>query len=90
MPSVAIGLNLSKALGPDKLHPRVLKNLVLYLLIYSNNLLMRVKSPRNGLANICPLYEKGDRGLLSNYCPVSLTCVSCKMLKHIVCTNITA
>ena len=47
------GLNPSKALGPDELHPRALKNLrqnlVLYLLICSNNLLIRVKSPRNCL-----------------------------------------
>ena len=42
------------------------------------------------LANICPLYMKGDRVLPSNYRPVSLTCVPCKMLEHIVCTNIMA
>ena len=42
------------------------------------------------LANICPLYNKGDRALPSNYRPVSLTCVPCKMLEHIVCTNIMA
>ena len=38
------GLNPSKALGPDGLYPRVLKEL-----ICSNNLLIRVKSPRNDL-----------------------------------------
>ena len=27
------------------------------------------------LANICPLYKKGDRSLACNYRPVSLTCV---------------
>ena len=40
------------------------------------------------MANICPLYKKGDRALPSNYSPVSLTCSPCKMLEHIVCTKI--
>ena len=42
------------------------------------------------LANICPLYKKGDRSLACNYLPVSLTCVPCKLLEHIVCSNIMA
>ena len=42
------------------------------------------------LANICPLYKKGDRSLACNYRPVSLTCVPCKLLEHIVCSNIMA
>ena len=40
------------------------------------------------LANICPLFKKGDRYLTCNYRPVSLTCVACKLLEHIVCSNI--
>ena len=42
------------------------------------------------LANICPLYKKGDGALACNYRPVSLTCVPCKLLEHIVCSNIIA
>ena len=42
------------------------------------------------LGNICPLFKKGDRALACNYSPVSLTCVSCKLLEHIVCSNIMA
>ena len=42
------------------------------------------------LANICPLYKKGDRALACNYRPVSLTCVPCKLFEHIVCSNIMA
>ena len=42
------------------------------------------------LANISPLFKKGDRSLACNYRPVSLTCVTCKLLEHIVCSNITA
>ena len=40
------------------------------------------------LANICPLFKKADRSLACNYRPVSLTCVPCKLLEHIVCSNI--
>ena len=40
------------------------------------------------LANICPLYKNGDKSLAYNYRPVSLTCVPCKLLEHIVCSNI--
>ena len=42
------------------------------------------------LANICPLFKKGDRSLACNNRPVSLTCVPCKLLDHIVCSNIIA
>ena len=45
--------------------------------------------PKEGsLANIRPLYKKGDRALTCNYRPVSLTCVSCKLLERILCSNI--
>ena len=40
------------------------------------------------LANISSLFKKGDRSLPCNYRPVSLTCVPCKLLEHIVCSNV--
>ena len=62
-----------------------------FLPISSNSLLTRVNFPKTwSLANICPLYKKGDRALACNYRPVSLTCVPCKLLEHIVCSNIMA
>ena len=39
------------------------------------------------LANIYPVFKKDDRSLASNYHPVSLTCIPCKLLEHIVCSN---
>ena len=42
------------------------------------------------LANDCLLFLKGDRSLACNYRPVSLTCVSCELLEHIICSNIMA
>ena len=38
--------------------------------------------------NICPLYKKNGRSLTSSYRPVSLTCICCKLLEDIVCSNL--
>ena len=89
------GLNPSKALGPDELHPRVLKELASELgPMFAHHFQQSVDAgeiPKKwSLSNICPLYKKGDRSLACNYRPVSLTCVPCKLLEHIVCSNIMA
>ena len=89
------GLNPSKDLGPDELHPRVLKELATELGPVFAHLFQQSidkgEIPKEwSLANICPLFKKGDRSLACNYRPVSLTCVPCKLLEHIVCSNIMA
>ena len=89
------GLNPSKALGPDELHPRVLKELATELGPKFTHLFQQSidsgEVPKEwSLANICPLFKKNDRSLACNYRPVSLTCVHCKLLEHIVCSNIMA
>ena len=87
------GSNPFKAVGPDELHPRVLKELAtevgpvfahLFLQSIDSGEIPREWSP----ANTCPLFKKGDRSLACHYCPVSLTCILCKLLEHIVCSNI--
>ena len=35
-------------------------------------------------ANICPIFKKGKKSDTINYKPVSLTCVACKVLEHII------
>ena len=87
------GLNPSKALGPDELHPRVLKQLAtelgpVFAHLFQKSLDTGEIPKEWSLANICPLYKKGDRALACNYCPVSLTCVPYKLLEHIVCSKI--
>ena len=89
------GLNPSKALGPDELHPRVLKELAselgpVFAHLFQQSIDMGEIPKEWSLANICPLFKKGDRSLACNYRPVSLTCVPCKLLEHIVCSNIMA
>ena len=85
------GLNPSNALGPNELHPRVLKELATELGPIFAHLFQSIDSgeiPKQWtLANISPLIKKGDRSLACNYRPVFSTCVPCKFLEHIVCTN---
>ena len=89
------GLNPSKALGPDELHPRVLKELAtglgqVFAYLFQQSIDKGEIPKEWSLANICPLFKKGDMSLACNYRPVSLTCVPCKLLEHIVCSNIMA
>ena len=89
------GLNPSKALGPDELHPRVLKELAIELgPVFAHLFQQSIDTgeiPKKwSLANICPLFKKSDRSLACNYRPVSLTCIPFKLLQHIVYSNIMA
>jgi len=42
------------------------------------------------LANVTPLFKKGVKWDAKNYRPVSLTCITCKMLESIIKDNINA
>ena len=81
------GLNPSKALGSDELHPRVLKELATQLgPVFAHLFQQSIDTdeiPKElSLANICPLFKKSDRSLVCNYRPLSLTCVPCKLFEH--------
>ena len=89
------GVNHSKALGPYGLHPRILKELAngvgpIFAHLFQHSLDTGEIPKELLLANICPLFMKGDRALACNYRTVSLTCMPYKLLEHIVCSNIMA
>ena len=61
-----------KALGPDELHPRVLKELAselgpVFAHLFQKSLDTDEIPKEWSLANICALYKKGDRALACNY-----------------------
>ena len=78
-------LNPYKANGPDKIHPRILKELAIEI-APSLNLIFR-KSYETGevptdwlKANVSPIFKNGQKYLASNYRPISLTCIASKLL----------
>ena len=86
-------LNPNKAPGPDSIPARVLKEcsneLAPLITILFNKSLLEGKIPEDWKeANITAVFKKGDRNLPSNYRPVSLTCLLCKLQEHILVSNI--
>ena len=66
------GLKPSKALGPDELHPRVLKELAtelgpVFAHLFQQWIDTGEISNEWSLANICPLFKKCDISLACNY-----------------------
>ena len=82
-----------KAQGPDEIPCRILRELdnelTPALTAIFNQSLKTVELPLVWNETIVtPIYKKGDRNLPANYRPISLTCVCCKILEHIICTHI--
>jgi len=86
-------LNITKSTGPDKLHPRILKELAEVIslplsIIYNNSFITGNIPQQWRCANITALFKNGDRKFAGNYRPVSLTCILCKVMENIVRENI--
>ena len=84
------GLNPFKALGPDELKELASELGPVFAHLFQQSIDTGEIPKEWSLANICPPFKKGDRPLACSYRPVSLTCVPCKLLEHIVCSNIMA
>ena len=52
-------------------------------------ILLSLKVPfQKKSANVTPVYKKGPKSKPENYRPISLTCICCKILEHIITSNI--
>ena len=83
----------SKANGPDGIPARFLKDMANDLapsltLIYQASLQQGRIPDEWRKALITPIYKNGDRSCPANYRPISLTCIVCKTLEHIISTSI--
>ncbi|KAK4817527.1 hypothetical protein QYF61_019113 [Mycteria americana] len=87
-------LDTHKSMGPDEIHPRVLKKLADVLtkplsIIYQQSWLTGEVPADWRLANVTPIYKKGWKEDPGNYRPVSLTSVQGKLMEQIILSAIT-
>lgn len=87
------GLRPFKATGPDEIPAYILKEAAEHISPYLT--IIHQKSLDTGAipddwraANIVPVFKKGEKHKASNYRPVSLTSICCKLLEHIVHSTI--
>ena len=82
-----------KVPGPDRIKPLLLQILCCEIaptlqVIFSKSL-QKGSLPSDWLkADVSPVFKKGDKTCPANYRLISLTCILCKRLEHIVASNV--
>ena len=85
-------LDVSSSMGPDGVHPRLLKSCPaiaqpLYLIF--NNSLRSGRLPQDWkVSEVVPIFKKGTRCDPLNYRPISLTSVCCKTLERAIASQL--
>ncbi|KFP06617.1 hypothetical protein N300_03825, partial [Calypte anna] len=87
-------LDPHKSMGPDELHPRVMRELAEELakplsIIYQKSWLTGDIPDDWKLANVTPIHKKGRKEDPGNYRPVSLTSVPGRVMEQIILGAIT-
>jgi hypothetical protein len=88
-----LAIQPNKAHGPDQIPARVMKEnaveLAPILALIFNSSLSRSEVPEDWrTGNVSPIYKKGQKQDPCNYRPVSLTCIACKLMEHVIVSNI--
>ena len=82
-------LNQNKATGPDELPARVLKETAEQIAPIIQQSYNTGKLPNDWLqALVTPIHKKSLKSDPANYRPISLTCIICKVMEHIIVSNI--
>jgi len=82
-------LKIDKSPGPDLLHPRILYELRDVLVspltqIFSQSMSQGILPEDWKMSTVTPVFKKGRKDSMDNYRPISLTCISCKIMESIV------
>ena len=84
-----LGLNTTKSPGPDGVHPKLLYELAHVIdrplcMIFNSSFTTGIVPEDWKIAIITALFKKGDKKSASNYCPVSLTSILCKLMEKLI------
>lgn len=82
-------LDISKSSGPDGMHPKVLRELSDVIAepladVFRKSLKEGTLPHQWKVANVTPLFKKGDKSKAGNYRPVSLTSIPCKIMEKVI------
>ena len=82
-------LNVNKSFGPDLVHPRVLYELRCVIVgpltnIFNDSLHSGIIPNDWKNSNVTVIFKKGKKDCVENYRPISLTCISCKIMESII------
>jgi hypothetical protein len=82
-------LDENKAIGPDDIHPRVLKHCAAAMakplaMIFRRSLSNGRAPEMFKQANVKPIFKSGDKQEAINYRPISLTSIVCKVMESII------
>ena len=86
-------INSHKASGPDNISGRILKDLQnftapILTIIFQKSLQTGCIPTDWKHANVAPAYKKGEKYNGANYRPISLTCISCKIMEHVITKHV--
>ena len=82
-------LDSNKAQGPDNIHGLIFKKCshvlakplsLIFTVIYNTGMLPEEWK----LSNAIPVFKKGDKKNVQNYRPISLTCITAKVMEHVM------
>ena len=86
-------INPHKAVGTDNISARFMKETTVELapalsLIFQTSLQQSALPDHWNEAFIAPIFKKSDRSKPAYYRPVSLTCICCKLIEHIITSSV--
>ena len=86
-------LKPKKAAGPDRIKPVVLQELreelaPILKVLFERSLESGAVPLIWNSANVSPIFKKGDKSAAANYRPIPLTCILCKVMEHIIASNV--
>ena len=82
-----------KATGPDEIPARLLKETAsetsaMFTTLFQASLLQGKLPTEWKTANVIPAFKKGSKSQPENYRPISLTCILCKVMEHIISSSL--